>query len=312
MKIILTGSSGFIGNGLKKTLIKRGLEVVCIRANYVANSKNYLEITEKNTNITPNLDGIFNNCSVLIHCAGLAETEKRKASEIEHIKINRDTTLHLAKLAQNYGVKRFIFMSSLKVNGEYSDEKPFNSLDVANPRTSYSKSKWEAEIGLFKKFVKSNMEITIIRPPIVYGYGVKGNFKAMISFINKGYPLPLGNIRNKKSLLALDNLIDFVIVCLKNPAAANKIFLVSDDNDISTTDLLIKIGLIIKKPARLITFPSNILKISASIIGQRDVADKLFRNMQADISETKKILNWVPPISIDEGLRRCFGENIDN
>jgi nucleoside-diphosphate-sugar epimerase len=165
----------------------------------------------------------------------------------------------------------------------------------------------EAEQGLRELSAETGMEVVIIRPPLVYGPGVKANFAAMMRWLRRGLPLPLGAIHNQRSLVALDNLVDLIVTCLTHPAAANQTFLVSDGEDVSTTELLRRMGQALGRPARLIPFPASWLKLAATLVGKQDVAQRLCGSLQVDIEKTQRLLGWTPPVSLDEGLRRAAG-----
>jgi nucleoside-diphosphate-sugar epimerase len=167
-------------------------------------------------------------------------------------------------------------------------------------------SKWEAEQGLQQLASETGMEVVIIRPPLVYGPGVKGNFASMIKLVAKGLPLPLGTIHNQRSLVALDNLVDLIITCIDHPAAANQVFLAGDGQDLSTTELLRAVARAMGKPSRLIPVPSSLLMLGATLLGKKAVAQRLLGSLQVDIAKARNLLGWEPPVSVKEGLKRCF------
>lgn len=219
--------------------------------------------------------------------------------------VNVQGTLNLARQAADAGIRRFIFLSSIKVNGESTASgRPFLADDIPAPDGPYGVTKMEAEQGLREIAARTGMEVVIIRPPLIYGPGVKANFLSMMHWLWRGIPLPLGAIHNKRSLVALDNLVDLIVTCLDHPAAANQTFLVSDGDDLSTTELLRRMGDALGKPVRLIPVPVGLLTFGANLIGKPDIAQRLCGFLQADISKTRKLLGWNPPISVDEGLRR--------
>ena len=174
------------------------------------------------------------------------------------------------------------------------------------PDDPYGRSKNEAEDGLWRLVERYGMEVVIIRPPLVYGFGVKGNFSSMIKLVEKGMPLPLGSVRNKRSLVAVDNLVDLISSCIFHPAAANQIFLVSDGQDLSTAELLEALGQASEKRVLLFPVPTSLLEAGAAVLGKRAVAKRLLGSLQVDISKNRELLGWEPPISVEEGLRRCF------
>ena len=221
--------------------------------------------------------------------------------------VNTIGTLNLATQAATAGVKRFVFLSSIKVNGESTPpDHPYFADDPAIPADPYGISKHEAEQVLRSVTEKTGMEVVIIRPPLVYGPGVKANFESMMRWLDRGLPLPLGAIQqNRRSLIALDNLVDLIITCLTHPAAANQTFLVSDGEDLSTVALLKRMGQAPGKPARLFYVPTALLRLGAILFNKRGVYQRLCDSLQMDIGKTRQLLDWQPPITVDEGLRRA-------
>jgi len=225
----------------------------------------------------------------------------------EYRRVNVDGTLNLARYAVEAGVKRFVFISSIKVNGEQiAPGRPFTCDDTPTPKDPYAISKLEAEQGLQQIALETGMEVVIIRPPLVYGPGVKGNFASMIKLVEKGLPLPFGAIDNRRSLVGLDNLVDLIITCIDHPNAANQVFLVSDGEDLSTSGLLRRVAKAMGKPSRLIPVPAGLLQLGATVLGKKAIGQRLLGSLQVDISSTRERLDWTPPVSVDEGLRRCF------
>lgn len=245
---------------------------------------------------------------VVLHCAARVHVmaDKSKNPIEEYRRTNVLGTLNLAQQAAGAGVRRFVFISSIKVNGEATAlGRPFFADDIAAPLDPYGISKMEAEQGLRDIATTTGMEVVIIRPPLVYGPGVKANFQSLMRWLARGVPLPLGSINNWRSLVALDNLVDLVTTCISHPAAANQTFLVSDDEDLSTTQLLQRMGQAIGRPARLIPVPPSLLKVGARLVGKPELAQRLCGSLQVDISKTRQLLGWNPPISVDEGLHRA-------
>jgi len=226
----------------------------------------------------------------------------------EYRRINCDTVLELVKLAANAGIKRFVFLSSIKVNGEST--RPGESFTADShyiPDGPYGLSKYEAEKGLLEIAKNSDMEVVIIRPPLVYGPGIKGNFASMISWVKKGIPLPFGAIYNKRSLVALDNLVDFIILCArrdKSPKAANEVFLISDGGDISTSELLRKVAKSYGVKSRLIPIPESWMQFVLKILGKSGISNRLFGNLQVDSSKARELLGWNPVINMDKQLEK--------
>ncbi|MNE56065.1 GDP-6-deoxy-D-mannose reductase [compost metagenome] len=206
------------------------------------------------------------------------------------------------------GVRRFIFISSIKVNGESTlPGKPFKADDQPSPQDPYGVSKQEAEEALRQLGHDTGMEVVIIRPVLVYGPGVKANFLSMLNWLNRGVPLPLGAIRNKRSLVAIQNLVSLIVTCIDHPAAANQVFLVSDGEDLSTTQLLCRLSKALGKPARLLPLPEWMLKLAASMLGKQAVAQRICGSLQVDISKNLELLGWTPPVSSDTAMRQTAG-----
>ena len=226
----------------------------------------------------------------------------------EFRRVNTEGTLNLARQAVLAGVKRFVFISSVKVNGEVTQpEQAFTEADVSSPQDAYGQSKHEAEQGLRQIASTSGMEVVIIRPPLVYGPGVKANFASLMRAVKRGWPLPLGAVHNQRSLVALENLVDFIVTCITHPKAANQTFLVSDGKDLSTTELVRGMAQAAGVPARLLPVPVSALQAGASLLGKGDAVQRLCGNLQVDISKARELLGWNPPFSADEGLKRAVG-----
>lgn len=304
-KVLLTGANGFVGSATTKALLRSKFEV--------------LQAVRKSTNLDEISIGVVDggtdwtkaliDCSVVIHCAARVHMMQDSVSDpfSEYQKVNVAGTLNLARQAARAGVKRFVFLSSIKVNGEETQlGGPYSAHDVPAPEDAYGISKAEAEAGLRLLSLETGMEVVIIRPPLVYGPGVKGNFSSLLRWVARGLPLPLGlATTNRRSLVGLDNLVDLILTCVDHPKAANQTLLVSDGEDLSTADLLRRIGQALNRPARLIPVPVNILIIASRLLGKSSIAQRLLGSLQVDISETCTLLNWKPPVSVDEGLRRA-------
>ena len=227
----------------------------------------------------------------------------------EYRKVNVRGTLNMAQRAASAGVKRFIYLSSIKVNGEETAPgMPFTAEDNPAPIDYYAISKYEAETGLRKLAHETGMDVVIIRPPLVYGPGVKANFLRMMQLLRRGMPLPFGAINNVRSLVALENLVDFIILCIEHPAAANQIFLVSDGEDLSTTELLRRLAKALGIPARLLPLPTIVLKIGAMLIRKSSIARRLCGSLQVDISKSRELLGWSPPCSVDIALQNVAND----
>lgn len=254
--------------------------------------------------------GALKGQDLVIHTAARAHILNEVADDplLEYRKVNVDYTLNLARQAVASGVKRFIHISSIGVNGTTS-KTPFTPASQPNPEEDYALSKYEAEQGLIDICEASSMELVIIRPPLVYGPGAPGNFLRMVKWVEKGVPLPLGAISNKRSLVGIDNLVDLIITCTYHPAAAGKVLMASDGEDVSTPELLRKVAKAMGKPSRLIYVPAWLLKLSAKSVGRSYMAKRLLSSLQVDITQTEELLGWKPPHSLDESLRRCFHDS---
>ena len=221
--------------------------------------------------------------------------------------VNVEGTLNLARQGAAAGVKRFVFISSVKVNGDSTPSgRAFTEADAPNPQDAYGQSKHEAEQGLRQLSADTGMEVVIIRPPLVYGPGVRANFAALMRAVQRGWPLPLGAVHNQRSLVALSNLVDFIVTCITHPQAANQTFLVSDGQDLSTAGLVRGMAQAAGVPARSLPVPVWALQAGASLLGKGDAVQRLCGNLQVDMSKVRSLLGWVPPVSVEEGLRRAM------
>ena len=311
MKILLTGASGFVGRQLVKQLVKeKDITLnLALRSRKEAFAPEISVFAPMNLTADTDWQEALKDCEVVIHAAARAHIMDDKVENPlqEFRKINTQATLNLATQAARLGVKRFIFISSIKVNGELSQtSQPFTADDLPNPCDPYAISKHEAEEGLKLIASTTKMEVVIIRPPLIYGPGVKGNFQRLLAWLQKGIPLPLGAITNKRSFVALENLTSLIINCLTNPRAANQIFLVSDGEDLSTTELLRRIGLAINKPVHLLPIPQFLLKYTATLLGKKEVFERLCGSLQVNISKTKELLDWEPQVSVSEALEKVL------
>jgi nucleoside-diphosphate-sugar epimerase len=305
MKILVTGVSGFVGQSLVKALNQRDVCVIGVGRELTApNADTYFAVpdfTDQSAWIKP-LEG----CDVVIHLAARVHVMKEEAVDAlaEFRKVNVEGTIALAAQAAKAGVKRFIYISSIKVNGEFTElNKPFASQDIANPQDAYAISKYEAEQGLMRIAQQVDMDVVIIRPPLIYGAGVKANFASMLRAVKRGVPMPLGAIHNKRSFVYVGNLVSLIVRCIDHPAAKTQVFLVSDGHDLSTTELLQQCAAALGVKSRLLPIPQSIIKACAALLGKQTAAQRLSGNLQVDISKTCSLLDWKPPITVAEGLK---------
>lgn len=313
MKILLTGSSGFVGAALAKSIAASSFGLVAPTRTGSASDNN--DQPARLARIMGGIDAatdwvrFLKGVETVVHCAAVSEVGKNPDEKQLHAlrSVNIDGTLNLARQAALAGVRRFVFLSSIKVNGDSTRlGTPFMCDDSPLPVDAYGLSKLDAERGLQNIARESGMEFVIIRPPLVYGPGVKGNFRMLMQLVEYGVPLPLSNIRNQRSYIGIDNLVDLVIACTSHPKAANQILLASDDQDLSTTELLRSIAQAMGKSTSLFPCPKQVLATAAKFVGKSTLAEKLLGSLQVDISKTKRLLSWVPPVSVQDGLNRCF------
>ncbi|TBV08274.1 UDP-glucose 4-epimerase family protein [Phytopseudomonas dryadis] len=308
--VLVTGGTGFVGGAVLSRLAAEGQYITAVVRDPLASLPGTVRmIVVPDFDVVTDWSDVLQGCGVIIHSAARTHVMNDQSIDplAEFRKVNVDCTLNLARQAATAGIKRFIFISSIKVNGEGTPlGKPYNASDAPAPEDAYGQSKQEAEQGLVQLASETGMEVVIIRPPLVYGPGVKGNFASMIKLVEKGLPLPLGAIHNKRSLVGIDNLVDLIICCIDHPAAANQVFLAGDGEDLSTTELLGGVGKAMGKPARLIPLPTGLLQFGARLLGKKAMAQRLLGSLQVDISKTCELLDWKPPYTVQEGLRRCF------
>lgn len=299
-KVLITGAGGFIGKNFQKHTVECNVRNVVRRPPIHAN-----EIEIKRIDGTTNWHGYLNEVNAVVHFASLAHESAWEATQNELYSVNVEGSVNLAKSSISAGVKRFIFLSSIGVNGNNTHRTPFSFLSDPQPHDDYSVSKFEAEKQLKELFEGSATELVIIRPPLVYGPGVKANFLSMLKWVSRGVPLPLGGIRNnKRSLVYVENLVDLIKVCIDHPAAANQTFLVSDGEDVSTCALLKRVAHALEVKSLLLPIPPSWLGFAGWLLGKHGIEQRLCSSLQVDISHTKNTLNWKPPYSMEEGLKK--------
>lgn len=305
MNVLVSGANGFVGRALSAQILARNMTVHGATRLATVLPEGVIPFVVGNINGCTLWPDALTNCSAVVHLAArvhvLAETATNPLTEFRQV--NVQGTLSLAQQAASTGVRRFVYISSIGVNGAETFQQPFSFQDKVAPHSPYAVSKYEAEMGLQALASKSGMELVIIRPPLVYGPNAVGNFGLLIRWLKRGIPLPLGAIHNRRSMVALNNLVDLIVTCLTHPAAANQTFLVSDGEDLSTTQLLRRMGAALKKPARLFPLPVSALKFGAALMGKPELAQRLCGSLQVDILKTKELLGWRPPFSVDESLQ---------
>jgi nucleoside-diphosphate-sugar epimerase len=304
-KIAITGANGFVGRALVDACsASKKWDVLAITRRPFEFGLPRVENHALN-DLVARLKGV----RVLVHIAARVHVMDDDSTDpiAAFRAVNTQATLALASSAASAGVKRFIFISTAKVNGEESPfGKPFTEADTPNPLDPYSISKWEAEQGLMEIAQQTGMEVVIVRPPLVYGPGVKANFAALMRAVKRGIPLPLGAIQNARSLIGLDNLVDFIITGISHPAAANQTFLVSDGYDVSTSRLVRTMANAAAVADRQIAVPVVCLQWLGKILGKSAAIDRLCGNLQLDISKARNLLFWVPPVTLEQGIRRAM------
>ncbi|MEA1988251.1 MAG: SDR family oxidoreductase [Pseudomonadota bacterium] len=316
--IFLTGATGFVGAALLNRLTTDEVEVSALVRNELAVFPDCVKRVVADLSNLSDMDSSFlNKVDVVVHTAARVHMMQDDSTDplSEFRKVNRDATLTLGRLAAESGVKRFVFISSIKVNGEMTRPgHPFTPEDQHVPDDPYGLSKYEAEQGLLELAKETGMEVVIIRPPLVYGPGVRANFASMMKWVYKGVPLPFGAVHNQRSLVALENLVSFIIHCAdyqKTPQAANQVFLISDGEDVSTTQLLRKVAKALKKQAWLVPVPVGLMTFAAKLIGRGGVANRLFGSLQVDSSKARDLLGWKPVITVDGQLKKTAKAFLD-
>ncbi len=305
LNIAITGANGFVGAALFKELALRGY---CVKG-FTRRLNNHIEHVQYDLtdeiNEKTNWDNKLNNMDLVVHLAARVHMMCELADDAlaAFLAVNMHGTVRLAKAAASAGVKRFVFVSTIKVNGEYTSVQAFNEADKSNPQDSYAISKYEAEKALRTIEEETGMQVVIIRPPLVYGAGVKANFASLIHLVNKQLPLPLANIKARRSLIYVGNLVDAIITCATHPNAAGKTYLVSDGEDVSMPQLIKKIAFALNKSSCLIPFPVALMRFFAGLMGKRSSFDRLTLSLVIDSTKIRQQLDWKPPFNMQQGLK---------
>lgn len=309
MKWLVTGATGFVGQALLARLAADASNTVCGTSRQPGDPlapgvpRSVVAELGPDTAWRAALQGV----DVVVHLAARVHVMREHAQDplAEFRRVNVQASLALAQQALQAGVRRLVLVSSVKVHGESTPAgKPFRADDPPLPQDAYAQSKQEAEAALRALVRSGGLELVIVRPPLVYGPGVRANFRALMQAVARGWPLPLGALHNQRSFVALDNLVDLLVLCGRHPAAANQSFLVSDGCDLSTTELLQQLARAMGRPARLLPVPAGVLRALGRLAGRPAMVERLCGNLQVDIAKTRERLGWSPPVAVDEAMRR--------
>jgi len=305
-RVIITGATGFVGAALIARMTRESRFTIraAVRREAPELPSEIEQIVTGDLTPNSNWQKAVAYTDTVVHLAARVHIMRDAVKDplAEYRQVNVAGTLNLARQAAAAGVRRFVFLSSVKVNGE---QGMFTESDLPAPQDAYGISKYEAEEGLRQISAEKGMETVIIRAPLVYGPGVRANFEMLMGAVARGIPLPLGGIDNRRSLVALDNLVDFILACIERPYAANETFFVSDGEDLSTSELILRLANCLDRPARLFSVPAPVLVFGGSLLGRRNMVQRLLGSLQVDISKARAMLRWTPPLSVDEGLRRA-------
>ena len=307
MSVLITGSNGFLGQYLCQFLAEKNYLILAQTRK--ARTFSHPNIRNINFDLNDNLDSVdLSQVEVIIHCAGRAHimNETAESPLTAYRQTNVQGTLNLAQKAVESGVKRFIYLSSIKVNGEETRETPFKPDDLFKSNDPYGLSKYEAEQALLKLSEQTGLEVVIIRPVLIYGPNVKANFKSMAALASKKLPLPIGCLGNKRSMVSVYNLADFIYTCMRHPNASGEVFLSSDQEDISVKQLFEKLAYYQNNKLLMIPVPKSLISLLASLVGKKAVASRLCSELVVDTSKNTKLLDWTAPYSVDASLEKMF------
>ncbi|MCB2183180.1 MAG: NAD-dependent epimerase/dehydratase family protein [Desulfobulbaceae bacterium] len=296
-RILITGVSGFVGRHLARYLHKQGRDILgTSRSCRHASLPSWIKCINFSIEDGSEIEDVLPGCDSVVHLAGRVHQLNEKGEHLTEIykSINVDAPLKLARQAAEAGVKRFVFLSTIKVNGEKTTSVPFSACDFPSPEGAYAESKLAAEKGLLEIGSGKKIEIVVIRPPLIYGKGAKGNIRRLLEIIKKGIPLPLGSIKNKRDLVSIENLCDLIAVCLDHPRAPGQVFLVSDGHPITTADIIRFLALGAGVKVRLFPFPVSLLRIAACLCNKKDFMNRLCDSLQVDTCMTEEVLGWKP------------------
>lgn len=304
MRFLVSGGSGFVGSVLINELRRSGNRVIEIgRRSSGRHLDQFFPI--KNFSADTSFKDALVGCEVILHLAARVHVIHEHAADAlrEFLEVNLHGTTNLARQAAAAGVKRFVYVSSIKVNGEYTAEQPFTESDYPNPQDPYAVSKWQAEQALHEVSRETGMEVVIVRPPLVYGPGVKANFYQLLKMVDLALPLPLGSITNRRSMVYLENLVDALILCATHPKACGRTYLVSDGAAISTPELVTELAHAMQRPCRIFPFPLSLMRGCAGLLGKSSVLDRLAQSLEVDSSKICKELGWAPPHTMQQGFQ---------
>ena len=306
MKVLVTGANGFVGQPLCEELLRRGYQIRAAVRSHGQLSADAETVTvgaiDRETDWSDALSGV----DAVIHLAARVHVMKDNAADplAEFLKVNLYGTSNLAQQAASAGVKRFVYVSSVKVNGEQTTvNRPFLETDEPDPQDPYAVSKLHAEQDLQRIARETGLEVVIVRPPLVYGPGVKGNFISLLAAIDRGIPLPLAGANNARSLVYVGNLVDALIACATHPAAAGETYLVSDGDDVSTAMLVDLVARSLGRSSRAFEFPQGLLRAAATVLGRAEQLDRLFGSLRVNDEKLRRELGWSPPFTLEQGLQ---------
>ncbi|MCX4190243.1 NAD-dependent epimerase/dehydratase family protein [Methylophaga sp. OBS3] len=308
MRVLVTGANGFVGRHLVVQLLQNNHQLVrCFRQINTDSPKPACRDVAITINSQSDWSEALVEVSHVVHCAAHVHVFQGDAdSSIDGFReVNNLGTINLARQAAKAGVERFIFISTIGVNGNVSNDKSFSETDEPNPHNTYAQSKWEAEKALMQLAAETEMDVVVIRPPMIYGPGAPGNFSTLQRILNKQWPLPFAGVRNKRAFVAVENLVSFIDVALQHPAAKNQLYLISDGNDVSLTMFLSTLIQALQLKTALFYFPATILRHLLKLVGKGNMADQLYGNLALDITKAKMQLQWEPVITMFEQMKKC-------
>lgn len=307
MNVLVTGANGFVGRGVIRKLVVEGRHVVAAVRRRDARVPASVETRMVGDLSSADWRPLLGDVTHVVHLAARVHILRERAADplLEFRRTNVEGTARLARQAADAGVHRLVFVSSIKVNGERGT---FSERSAVAPTDPYGLSKWEAEECLRRTAEETGLEVVVLRPPLIYGPGVGGNLASLIRVIERGVPLPLAMVDNRRSLVGLDNLADLVNTVLEHPSAGGETFMVSDGEDLSTPELVKRIAAAMKRSPRLFPVPTSWLGLAAKIAGKHDVAQRILESLQIETAKASALLGWRPPVTVDEGLRRAIHE----